>query len=793
MNLEKLRDILGRITDIGLNVVLPFLVEVVLWSTMVAALYLMAGFFNPAHAQEQAGAIDFTEIRAAASGAGDWSMALWADVLGPFFKDPFGTVGYPTTTLGWLFFTFNTCIFMVTAAYLGYGVLSGIIGTTQDGSLLGSRMNSSWYPIRVATGIGQAMPIMGGFTVSQALLVWLAVAGIGTANLMIHQVVKGDAMVKLTGSASISGAPGVGIYEVASTVEALTRSQICVQSAQRVGEQYKAAGAAGADWWLSYGAQTARTPDGVLIRFGRPGDPEGCGAVGVRLERYREAQSSSAYRVASVDYAGIRAGVSQAAGNQLEQANRIAENLARDYLKAVDAYKKAAAGGRVEVDLEAMEASARAYAADINNLITKAVATGGSSIKQAAQSKMLDGGWMAAGSWYGTWAEANAALADAVAGIKFSRAEPDAVTAAVDEDIRRFDRLLEQGKAAARGLAGNAAKDSSAVAVSEVQRTVCGLSAFETSTGDCSIGQMLVEKFISGVAYGSGGGASERDGVGLINPVVAFKNAGDYVMTVGATLVGAQIAAPVLDATPLGRLSSVAGVVSGKTGEGDKGWGVAASRAAAGISGAGWMVLVLGGLMAIYLPLLPFISWFSAIVTYCASLFEGLVAMPLHSISHMHAEGEGMGQGTAKGYLFYLNTFARPPLMVISFFFAAAMSIGLGTLLAKAFLPAIANFQGNSVTGLASIIGLLIVYVVMNIVVLQAVFDLIQVIPDFVISLVGSGDLNSPLGKDGESKVNALFARAQAGGQSAGMAAAAAGAKQKGPSGGGSRPGAGAR
>lgn len=787
MSLLKLQRILGRISDAGLKI-LPLFGRLLFWSTVAAALYLLVGLLTPVHAQTQEpGMIDIFEIRAAAHRAGDWSMALWADVLGPFFKDPFGTKGAPTTTLGGLFLAFNTCVFTVTVVYLGYGVLAGLIGTTSDGTPLGNRISSSWYPIRVVTGVGQALPIMGGFTISQALLVWLAVAGIGTANLMLLQVVKGDQMVKLTGTASISGAPGVGISEVASTVEALTRSQICVQSAQRIGEQYKAAGAAGADWWLSYGMQTVRSADGVLLRFGRPGDPEACGAVGVRLEKYREAQSSTAYRVASVDYQAIRAGVSQAAADQLMQANMIAQGLARDYLRAVDVYKKAAAGVaatgqlEIEVDLKAIEAAVKAYAADVNNLINKSVAKGGSSIKESAQAKMLDGGWLAAGSWYGTWAEANAALADAVAGIKFTRSEPDSVTAAVDEDVRRFERLLQQGKAALSGLAGNAAKDSSSIAVSEVQKTVCGLAAFQTTTGDCSIGQLVVEKFIGGVAYGSGGGQSERDQVGLVNPVIAFKNAGDYVMTAGAALVGIQIAAPVLEATPLGRVSAVAGVVSGKAGDGDsKGYGAAASRAAAGIAGAGWMILAVGGLMSIYLPFLPFISWFSAIVTYCASLFEGLVAMPLHSIAHMHTDGEGMGQGTVKGYLFYLNTFARPPLMLMSFFFAASMSIGLGTLLAKMFLPAIANLQGNSVTGLASIVGLVIVYVGMNIVMLQAIFDLIQVIPDQVISFVGSGELHSPLGKDQESKMNALFARAQAGGQSAGISSAGAMGKQKG-------------
>jgi conjugal transfer/type IV secretion protein DotA/TraY len=244
MNTTKLLAVLGRIASLGRF--LPYMVTGLYWLTMAAVVYLIAGLFAPAAfaqtATESPGLIDFTSIRQAATQGGDWSMALWKDVLGPFFADPFGQAGMPTTTLGFLFLTFNACVFTVAVAYLGWGVLSGIVGTTQDGSPMGQRMNSSWYPIRVVTGVGSAMPLFGGMTLGQAVLAYLAVAGIGTANLMLIGVVKLDGMVQLTGSGHISGAPGVGVAEVAKTVEALTRSQICVQSAQRLGRQYKEAG-----------------------------------------------------------------------------------------------------------------------------------------------------------------------------------------------------------------------------------------------------------------------------------------------------------------------------------------------------------------------------------------------------------------------------------------------------------------------------------------------------------------------------------------------------------------------
>jgi len=149
--------------------------------------------------------------------------------------------------------------------------------------------------------------------------------------------------------------------------------------------------------------------------------------------------------------------------------------------------------------------------------------------------------------------------------------------------------------------------------------------------------------------------------------------------------------------------------------------------------------------------------------------------MPLHSLSHLNTDGEGMGHSTAHGYLFLLNTIARPSLMVISFFIGSALVTVLGTLQAALFLPVIANVQGNSITGLASIVGFLLIFLVINMTLINACFELIHVIPDQVIGFIGSGNINSQLGRSTEQKINQMFAGAVSKGSGA------AGAAPKGP------------
>lgn len=67
-----------------------------------------------------------------------------------------------------------------------------------------------------------------------------------------------------------------------------------------------------------------------------------------------------------------------------------------------------------------------------------------------------------------------------------------------------------------------------------------------------------------------------------------------------------------------------------------------------------------------------------------------------------------------------------------------------------------ANVQGNSITGLFSILAFLLVFFVMNVTLISAAFNLIYVITDQVIGFVG-GQINSQLGRDTEDKVHGVF------------------------------------
>lgn len=753
--------------------------QLLLFAIMGAFVYALLSLLLPtmAHAADGAASVKDLAQYAAATPPGDLSLRLWASILGDFVAGPFTSAGAPTTLLGRMFLIFNGAIFAVSTVWLGVGVLRGVVATASDGSPLGQKMNSAWYPIRVVTGLTGGLPLLGGFTLLQGALMFTAVLGIGIANYMWKSAVADPTMVQLVGTNAITGAPAVRPSQVMSAATSMLRSNMCMVAYQQQAVIFRA-------WMDKKGGDSEVPPEYLItrrleaqpgslrIRYGWTGDPEACGSVSVKMDKYRDEDSSS-FRVASVDYQHIRNVIGMKASQQLIAADDLIRPIAEAYMTTRNRVRS---GENLElaIDTARVREIADTYTDGIKELVTLNLENSGSSIKSAAQQKMLQDGWIGAGGWYSIYAEANAALADAISGLTFTASPPrvEYLQSEVRDDLARLEKSLQAAQDRLQGATG-ATRDDQVLA--GAMRDACeGGIGSVTATGNCSLGQSIARKITGGVFDGSGGGKSWRDEIGLVNPVIAMKNAGDYILTIASTLL---LAGPIVEIG--GKVLSVVGAAATATGVGAAPGmaAMAAGAIASYVVPLGWTLLVIGAVMAIYIPALPWIVWMSAVFSYCASFLEGLIAAPLHSMSHMHTEGEGLGQATTKGYLFMLNALARPAIMVLSFFVASALVVGIGTLIAHGFAGMIAGVQGNSVTGLASIIGLLVVYIVVNVTLIQSSFELISVLPDQIIGYLGAGDAGQSLGRDAERKINAAFMSSTRQGMGGAQASLGAGSK----------------
>lgn len=778
--MKNLLAILAALSGERARWLLSILAKLVFWLTMATFIYLLLGLILPVPAHAAEGAVSVKDLAGyqANTPPGDLSIKLWWSVLGDTLTKAVTGVGEPTTLLGRLLLIYNGAIFALGAAWVGYGVVRSMVNTAQEGEALGQSINTYWYPIKVVVGLGSSAPVLGGLTLLQGLLIVCALSGIGVANTMLKSTIEAKEVTQLVGTAgpALTGAPAVRPSQVVDTTIAMLRGNICMIGYAQIAQQFRELKTEPPGYVLITRTIDSPQPGSLRVRYGWSGSPEVCGSASIRLDKYREASSATSFRVSTVNYAGIRNSVGALAGQKLVAADDVMRGMAQAWM-TVRNQQRAGQSIELSLDIDKLNEIAASYAGSIEALVTTSLANTGSSFTEAAQKRIMQDGWLGLGSYYSTFAEANAALADAVSGLSLSSRPPsEYVIQDVREDLDVFDSVVNTVKAHQIGVSGASADDK---ILSDAMRDSCpsamGLST-STTIGSCSLGQAIVNKLLSASFAGSGGGQSWASEWGLVNPVIALKNTGDYVMSLASTLI---VASSVPGVDLLGKGLSMVGLASTATGIG-AGAGGAAGMAGAVIShlsGLSWMLFAVGLLLAVYIPFLPWITFMSATVSYSASFIEALLAAPLHSLSHLHTDGDGLGQQTSRGYLAMLSVFIRPALMVISFFVASALVVAIGSIAAHMFAPAMASVQGNSLTGIGSIIGMLLVFAGVQIAIIQGCFLLITEITDRVIGYLGAGDGGQSMAQGAERAIYAAYQSAGRQGMDGAQASADAGHK----------------
>lgn len=699
------------------------------------------------------------------TGATDKSVAVFSFLLGDFFLNPLSSFGGSTTLIGGLFVIFNGFVFAIGLLWVGYGLISGIVETAHSGEVLGRRLSAVWLPIRMVTGMVGIAPVFGGYSLAQVFIVTMSALGIGIANMMWTGAIQmsNGFQTLVPASASMSAASPTGVD---ATAMAMFEVHVCDQAQQALNANVNSIDGYGQNVNPALGAGADVL---AWATFGTPANPVSCGSIFLRAVNVRTNSSATGFRVSSVNYdayLGLAQQMQSSAAGAFGALDSQVSSLATQWFTAyqqsitqnqpLPPYPKAA--------LAAAAANYQNTVLGAMTSITSAQRAQNGALAADVQTRMQADGWFGAGSWFATFAEANAAMADVMRSVSFEVARPN-IAATTSPTIADALKAIgsAQNKTSQAQVGSNTASAASQFA--PVNAGICSALGLSTATGNCSIGQAIVEKGIQSAAIGSGGGGGGFFGdIGLINPIIMFKNMGDYSMVISETMYallawvdGSGVKDAITGEGVLGGAANAALKVGGWTIPGGSALLGALKQVMGILPFIAGTLMAIGLVMSIYIPMIPFITWMGGLVQYCVVVLQGLVGAPIAALSHLDAEGEGLGRRTEAGYMFALNVTFRPALMLLGFFFASAVMIALGSFQANLFMSAMANAQGNSITGLFTIIGYLVVFFVLNVTLIQGLFNMIFLLPDQILSLIGSGGHMADLGKEIESKVHGLF------------------------------------
>lgn len=167
--------------------------------------------------------------------AGLFTMAPSDESMGMLMR-LFGSIGsvLPGSPglLGAMFEKFNYAILLIMVlTVMAYTLFRSIMETAHHGEFMGKKFDKLWTPLRVVGGLILIVPTIGGYSIIQVIVMWVVLQGVGAADniwktaLLYFQNNQGQALTP-------PGAPETNIY-AGSMSQNLLSGLICMYQAAK--------------------------------------------------------------------------------------------------------------------------------------------------------------------------------------------------------------------------------------------------------------------------------------------------------------------------------------------------------------------------------------------------------------------------------------------------------------------------------------------------------------------------------------------------------------------------------
>lgn len=682
-------------------------------TTFAALLFVVFALCLATAAHAQMITTDNLQAAATASTNDLYKRGLSSWLGEDFVASPLKYVGMPSSVQEKLMFDFNAILFSLVTVFGLYFAVRIIANSANDGVVAGNEGNSLWIPIRAGTGIFSMIPAFHGYSLMQAMIIQCAVWGGGGGNITANDLLRSQAGGQSLTPAYASPMSNPNLTrDIKQAAEGMFLANLCL-----VATNGYSSGVTG----VSYNRQITPTTssDGTVIY-----DFQECGKVTLHKRQDATSRASSSitgFRSESVNYNAIAQAVQTVAVQQLQTLNATTLQLAQAW--GPQLFSSSSATGNYDQLINNSFNGVKSAAATAAQNLNAAVASStpqASAISQNTIDQVNDLGWMSLGSMNAMFAETSASVADAQHAWQIDWVPGVTLQKLLTKNDGGFyvpDTVRVPLQTYLQATTANESSSSDSI----LTRVVDSLSS-TNAAGNYSVGQSIADAIINLVAADSGG-------AGLVNPITASKNMGDWLIAVAETGLAVETGFSLasIPVTPTGiAMRLLKNTFAGADGL---------------LHGAFIAMFVIGVGLSVYIPMLPFIIWFGASVACLRHVMETIVHAQLGAFSHIQMRGEGIANGgssAAKTWIYMVTLCIRPALMVIGYAMAVALMVFFGNLLVKEYSYAMSYAQGNSVTGFFSILAYVCIFSWLLISLVQGSFLIVESLPNGVVNWFGS-------------------------------------------------------
>ncbi len=622
--------------------------------------------------------------------------------------------------------TFNGGVLTIGGILVFYTLVAGTMSTAHDGEMLGKRWSSLWIPIRTTLGAAAIMPTLGaqaGYCVIQAIVMWLALQGVGMANSMWSAFLADDSYIE----DAFYNPPGAS-RQIRQTFNDMYMSNLCTAA---FAETQKTAQVLSEFGVPLVGATVTELPATLGSKGGYSYGPMGsmCGQVvlGSNPKSADSATGGPASAGAFVNGAAI--------SESLSQVHISNVNAAQARLKAL-ADQTVAGTLSQETFNSTMNSLVSSYTQQLQSTAYSTYQGQKAEVNARLKQGMMQDGWAMAGMYYVAivraqdeitraitqtpatasgelWGSGSAVIDGVTGGGAFSVAKNMLGNAYVNSAER--EKFLNIG----RGLV----KKGNASTQSQVE------SIADSATSDSWV-MKVVSWFMNDdmTLYGNSEFAQQNQ-----NPIIMAKNLGEN-MTAGAwsaLAIGGSVLA-------------LSGIDVLGTGVGD--WATVFTPVLFALFS---MFVVPGATLSTYVPMIPYILWVGVVIGWVILVVEAVIAAPIWAVAHMAPDGDGVVGRGGQGYMLVLSLTLRPPLMILGLACSIALMRPIGYFINSTFLGAFAMGVNPGPGALTQAIAGCVLYTIVMVGVVHRVFTLIHVVPDRILRWIGGG--GNELGGEAQS------------------------------------------
>lgn len=650
--------------------------------------------------------------------------------------------------LGTAFGFFNSGVLFFGAIILTWVTVFGVANTANDGQVLGRKWSTFYTPLRTFSASAFLIPSSSGYSAVQLAILLIVSWSVGFASNMWGKVVDYVVTTEAVEQAVKSVQEDPNFDNLAYSA---LRMQVCAYAvsqgvSQTLGQaitlQPTFTNASDSSSSLNPYQSTTYTTT-ISMRYSNwPGSEDICGKMVISNTYVKPDTNSGSSQDVATSVKNAVNTIHYKYASSLVQGGQIG-GLARTIIQAAETQ-----GGQVSAQAisDGVASIRQQMMSEIIAEVRNQVSKENSNLAQKFKEK----GWVYAGSLHRELAR----IKDSIRSVSTTKSEyvsgtsypthllSGSVAVAVRSVMERYDALLS---AVIQKSIPSTASTSGKPVLPSIQTSFTASDFADGGNGIKSRITSYYSKIPDTVLRGLMFYLAE-DGS---DPVMQVKNIGDWMATVAETLMVAKAFMAsslkgVLTALVVGSNESVLGTnlaAGGGVVAGVVDFILTLVTEMWAMISPGISVLLYGGyFLGIWIPMVPFYVFSLGVIGWMIQVGEALAAGALWMVMHLTPERDDSFIGSQQqGYLLLMSLFARPALMVLGVVFSMAALIPAVRFVNAGSILSFRVIQADSVTGLLSVAGFMLVYCVIIFAVFMLVFSLPQTLPDRILRWIGAG------------------------------------------------------